>query len=55
MPPDQVIFAVVLVTIGIAGSLVMLKTGSLIGAVLFYAGADALLLLGMVGSQQLFL
>ena len=55
MPPDQVIFAVVLVIIGIVGSLVMIKTGSMIGAVIFHAGADFLLLLGMVGSQQLFL
>ena len=55
MPPDQVIFAVVLMIIGIVGSLVMIKTGSMIGAVVFHAGADFLLLLGMVGSQQQFL
>lgn len=55
LPPDQLIFAVVLVVIGIVGSLVMIKTGSMIGAVIFHAGADFLLLLGMVGSHQLIL
>lgn len=53
LPPDQIIFAIVLVIIGIVGSLIMLKTGSLLGAVLFHAGADVLLILGLLSSQQL--
>jgi len=53
IPPSQVIFAIVLVLIGIVGSQIMLKTGSLLGAVLFHAGADMLLILGLVSSQQL--
>ena len=52
-PPSQIIFAIVLVIIGVVGSLIMMKTGSLLGAVLFHAGADVLLILGLVTSQQL--
>jgi membrane protease YdiL (CAAX protease family) len=55
LPPSQIVFAVVLVIIGVAGSLIMLKTGSLLGAVLFHAGADVLLILGLVASNQLVL
>lgn len=55
IPPSQIIFAIVLVLIGVVGSLIMLKTGSLLGAVLFHAGADVLLILGLVSSQQLIL
>jgi membrane protease YdiL (CAAX protease family) len=50
-----VIFSIVLVIIGVVGSLIMMKTGSLIGAVLFHAGADVLLIMGMLSSQQLML
>jgi len=55
MPPDQIIFAIVLVIIGVVGSLIMMKTGSLLGAVLFHAGADVLLILSLLSSQQLIL
>ncbi len=48
-------FSTILVIIGLVGSLIMLKTGSLIGAVLFHAGADVLLILGLLSSQQLIL
>jgi membrane protease YdiL (CAAX protease family) len=54
-PASLLMFAVILVFIGALGSLIMLKTGSLIGAVLFHAGADVLLILGMLSSQQLML
>jgi len=50
-----VIFSIVLVIIGVVGSLIMMKTGSLIGAVLFHAGADVLLIMGMLSSQQFML
>jgi len=53
MPPSQIIFAVVLLIIGVVGSLIMLKTRSLIGAVLFHSGADVLLIMGLLTSQQL--
>lgn len=52
-PANQIVFIVVLVIIGIVGSLIMMKTGSLIGAVLFHAGADVLLIMGLLSSQQL--
>ena len=50
-----VIFSIVLVIIGVVGSLIMMKSGSLIGAVLFHAGADVLLIMGLLSSQQLML
>ena len=52
-PAGQIVFAIVLVIIGIVGSLIMMKTGSMIGSVLFHAGADMLLVMGMLSSQQL--
>jgi membrane protease YdiL (CAAX protease family) len=52
-PANLIIFAIVLVLIGVIGSLIMIKTGSLIGSVLFHAGADVLLVMGMLSSQQL--
>ena len=54
-PANLILFAIVLVLIGVVGSLIMIKTGSLIGAVLFHCGADVLLLMGMLSSQQLLL
>lgn len=50
---NLIIFVIVLVLIGVVGSLIMLKTGSLIGSVLFHAGADVLLIMGMLSSRQL--
>lgn len=50
-----VIFSIVLVIIGVVGSLIMMKSGSLIGAALFHAGADVLLIMGLLSSQQLML
>jgi membrane protease YdiL (CAAX protease family) len=55
IPASQIVFIIVLVIIGVVGSLIMMKTGSLIGAVLFHAGADVLLIMGMLSSQQLLL
>lgn len=52
-PANMIVFGVVLVLIGVVGSLIMMKTGSLIGSVLFHAGADVLLIMGMLSSQQL--
>ncbi len=52
-PANMIVFAIVLVLLGVVGSLIMMKTGSLIGAVLFHAGADILLIMGMLSSQQL--
>jgi membrane protease YdiL (CAAX protease family) len=52
-PANLIVFAIVLVIIGVIGSLIMIKTGSLIGSVLFHAGADVLLVMGMLSSQQL--
>ena len=52
-PASQIIFTIVLVLIGVVGSLIMIKAGSLIGSVLFHAGADILLIMGMLSSQQL--
>lgn len=52
---NLIVFATVLVLIGVIGSLIMMKTGSLIGAVLFHAGADVLLIMGLLSSQQLLL
>jgi membrane protease YdiL (CAAX protease family) len=54
-PASLVIFIIVLILIGVVGSLIMMKTGSLIGAVLFHAGADVLLIMGLLSSQQLIL
>jgi len=54
-PASLVIFSIILLLIGVVGSLIMFKTGSLIGAVLFHAGADVLLIMGMLASQQLIL
>ncbi len=54
-PANLIIFAIVLILIGVIGSLIMIKTGSLIGSVLFHAGADVLLIMGMLSSQQLML
>lgn len=54
-PANLIVFSIVLVIIGAAGSLIMMKTGSLIGAVLFHAGADILLLMGLLSSGQLVL
>jgi membrane protease YdiL (CAAX protease family) len=51
--PSMIVFSLVLVTIGVVGSLIMMKTGSLIGAVLFHAGADVLLIMTMLSSRQL--
>ena len=51
--PSLIVFSIVLVTIGVVGSLIMMKTGSLIGAVLFHAGADVLLIMTMLSSRQL--
>jgi membrane protease YdiL (CAAX protease family) len=48
-----VVFAIVLVLVGVVGSLIMIKTESLIGAVLFHAGADMLLIMTLLSSQQL--
>ena len=53
IPASQIIFVIVLVIIGVVGSLIMMKTGSMIGSVLFHAGADVLLIMGMLSSQQL--
>ena len=52
-PANLIVFAIVLVMIGVIGSLIMLKTGSLIGSVLFHSGADVLLIMGLLSSQQL--
>lgn len=52
-PASQIVFIIVLVTIGVVGSLIMMKTGSLIGSVIFHTGADVLLIMGMLSSQQL--
>ena len=52
-PANLIIFAIVLVLIGVIGSLIMIKTGSLIGSILFHAGADVLLIMGMLSSLQL--
>ena len=52
-PSNLIVFAAVLVIIGITGSLIMIKTGSLIGSVLFHAGADVLLVMGLLASHQL--
>jgi membrane protease YdiL (CAAX protease family) len=52
-PASQIVFIIVLVIIGVVGSLIMMKTGSLLGSVLFHAGADILLIMGMLSSQQL--
>lgn len=52
---NLIIFAIVLVLIGVIGCLIMMKTGSLIGSVLFHSGADVLLIMGMLSSQQLML
>ena len=52
-PASQIVFVIVLLIIGVVGSLIMMKTGSLIGSVLFHAGADILLIMGMLSSQQL--
>jgi membrane protease YdiL (CAAX protease family) len=52
-PANLIVFAIVLILIGVIGSLIMLKTGSLIGSVLFHAGADVLLIMGLLSSQQL--
>lgn len=52
-PASQIIFMIVLVIIGVVGSWIMMKTGSLLGSVLFHAGADLLLIMGMLSSQQL--
>jgi membrane protease YdiL (CAAX protease family) len=54
-PASLVIFLIILVLIGVVGSQIMIKTGSLIGAVLFHAGADVLLIMGLLSSQQLIL
>ena len=48
-----VVFTIFLVIIGVVGSLIMTKTRSLIGAVLFHMGANVLLILGLLSSQQL--
>jgi membrane protease YdiL (CAAX protease family) len=53
MPASQIVFVIVLVIIGVFGCLIMMKTGSLIGSVLFHAGADILLIMGMLSSHQL--
>jgi membrane protease YdiL (CAAX protease family) len=53
IPASQIVFVLVLVIIGIVGSMIMIKTGSLLGSVLFHAGADVLLVMGMLSSQQL--
>lgn len=53
MPANLIVFAIVLVLIGVVGSLIMMKTHSLIGAVFFHAGADMLLIMGMLSSRQL--
>jgi membrane protease YdiL (CAAX protease family) len=50
---SMVVFATVLVLVGVVGSLIMVKTESLIGAVLFHAGADVLLIMTLLSSQQL--
>lgn len=52
-PANLIVFAVMLVIIGVIGSLIMMKTGSLIGSVLFHVGADVLLLMGLLSSRQL--
>ena len=52
-PASQIVFVIGLVIIGVVGSLIMMKTGSLLGSVLFHAGADVLLIVGMLSSQQL--
>lgn len=52
-PASQIVFVIVLVIIGVVGSLIMMKTGSLIGSVIFHTGADVLLIMGMLSSQQL--
>jgi membrane protease YdiL (CAAX protease family) len=54
-PASLVIFSIILVLIGVVGSQIMIKTGSLIGAVLFHAGADVLLIMGLLSSGQLML
>jgi len=54
-PANLVIFAIVLVMIGVIGSWIMMKTGSLIGAVFFHCGADVLLIMGLLSSEQLML
>jgi membrane protease YdiL (CAAX protease family) len=50
---SMVVFAIVLVLVGVVGSLIMIKTESMIGAVLFHAGADMLLIMTLLSSQQL--
>ena len=52
---NLVIFSIGLIMIGVVGSLIMLKTRSLFGAVLFHTGADVMLLMGMLSSRQLVL
>ncbi len=53
VPASQIIFVITLLIIGVVSSLIMMKTGSLIGSVLFHAGADVLLIMGMLTSGQL--
>ena len=53
IPASQIVFVIVLLIIGVVGSLIMMKTGSMIGSVLFHAGADILLIMGMLSSHQL--
>ena len=55
IPPDQVVFVIGLLLIGYFGSWIMFKTGSLLGSVLFHAGADVMLILGLLASGQLIL
>ena len=54
-PANLIIFTITLVMIGVIGSLIMIKTGSLIGSVLFHAGADVVLIISLLSSQQLIL
>lgn len=54
-PANLIIFTIALVMIGVIGSLIMIKTGSLIGAVLFHAGADVALIIDLLSSHQLIL
>ncbi|MBN1140134.1 MAG: CPBP family intramembrane metalloprotease [Anaerolineae bacterium] len=51
--PSMIVFSIVLVMIGVVGSLIMIKTESLVGAILFHAGADMLLMMTMLSSRQL--
>lgn len=55
IPPEQILFVIGLLLIGIFGSWIMFKTGSLLGSVLFHAGADVLLILGLLASGQVML